>query len=1230
MSFSSQILQTQNDANQLTGLGEKIFLDRYALKDMTRATLGAGDTVVVLVDPKSNQREIGTVTHLMPPLVKVDLRDGTTMTIPIEHVDKPLETDPGQMMNRIARGIAAVESSEALRTEWEGHFREILEDFKFVPAGRILAAAGTDQNLTFYNCYVIPSPHDSRSGIIDTLSQMTEIMSRGGGVGINLSSLRPKHNYVRGVNGRSSGSVSWGALYSFVTGLIEQGGSRRGALMLILNDTHPDIFDFINSKRTAGKITNANISVGVSDALMDAVKADGDWHLEFPDTSHPDYNDTWNGDLEAWKAKGRPVILHKTVKAREVWNAIIESAWASAEPGIFFRDRYNKMSNSWYFAPIICTNPCVTGDTLIYTNTGLARAKDLYLAQNTVKTVLDGRFGRTQAFTQASIVFRTGVKPVFKLSTKEGYSVRATEDHRIMTARGWVEMRDLQAGDRIHILNRKGGFGTTGSLELGRTLGWVVGDGTVKSDEVVMSFFGEEKQELAPMFAGYATSLAEPLTRSRCGYTVGVLDVAKRDEARVASTRLLAIAEEYGLTVEKLRVPEQVFTGSEEMQGGFLQALFTADGSFQDGGEKGGSARLASNSETLLAGVQQLLLNFGIASRIYANRRQAGWRNMPDSNREMKPYWCAAQHELVISKRNLAVFATEIGFLVQRKQQQLDDYLKHGKRGVYSESFTARVESVEPDGIEEVFDLNEPLTHSFVANGVVVHNCGEQGLPAWGVCNLGAVNLAKFYDAATQDVAWTELGKTVRYAVRFLDNVIDATPYFFDENLGQQQLERRVGLNTMGVAELMIRLGIRYGSDASVKWLDKLYEFIATESYGQSIDLAQEKGAFPAFEADKHLQSGYMQGMPVRIQEAVRKHGVRNVTLLTQAPNGTIGTMVDTSTGIEPFFSWTFWRKSRLGLHEQSVPIVDEWKQANPGKDLPDYFVTAMELIPEEHVNVQAAIQRWVDSSISKTCNVPNDYTIEQVRALYEHMYDSGCKGGTIYRDGSRDEQVLTVKEDKKEEKKAEASVKAVTEQQSLPFAVEPLPMMRSGTTVSKHTPLGTVHITSNRDQRGEPFEVFVTIGKAGSDLQADAEAIGRLVSLVLRIESPLTRTERLEHIISQLEGIGGARSVGFGPNRVLSLPDALAGALRQIHFAPGKPEQADEHPHSNGNGHANGNSLMLPMAQNGNGAGAGGKVMPDGTVRYPNADMCPDCGMVSLVRSEGCKKCMTCGYSEC
>ncbi len=505
---------------------------------------------------------------------------------------------------------------------------------------------------------------------------MTEIMSRGGGVGINISSLRPRQSYVRGVNGRSSGAVSWGGLYSFVTGLIEQGGSRRGALMLILDDWHPDIFSFINSKREAGKITNANISVGVSDKLMEAVKVDGDWDLVFPDTGDPNYDDVWDGNLDSWIAGGHSVVHFRTVKAREVWNAIIESAWASAEPGVFFRERYNKMSNSHYFAPIICTNPC-----------------------------------------------------------------------------------------------------------------------------------------------------------------------------------------------------------------------------------------------------------------------------------------------------------------------------------------------------------------------------GEQGLPAWGVCNLGAINLAKFYDEERNDVDWDDLEITVRYATRFLDNVIDSTPYFFEQNHRQQLSERRVGLNNMGLAELMIRLGIRYGSPESVAFIDKLYGFITRASYETSVELAQERGAFPQFEAEPFLQSGFMQSMPEDIRESVRQHGIRNVTLLTQAPTGTTGTMVNTSTGIEPFFSWVYYRKSRLGLHEEQVPIVQEWYDAHPGEtQLPDYFVTAMQLSPEEHVRVQAAIQRWVDSSISKTSNLPSHYTVEQTRELYELMYELGCKGGTIYRDGSRDEQVLMLKGDERAEAELKQAPEKPVEQVATPHHVYPRP----------------------------------------------------------------------------------------------------------------------------------------------------------------------------------------------
>ncbi|HPE93814.1 MAG: adenosylcobalamin-dependent ribonucleoside-diphosphate reductase [Sphaerochaeta sp.] len=828
--------------NELSALGRKIFLDRYALKDVKKETLKVGDVVVAVSNPKTGQREIGVVTELKAADgITVKLDDGMVLHVKREDVDKPLEIEPAQMLARVAKGIASIEKQE-VRTKWEAEFNWLLEDWKFVPGGRILTGAGTDQNLTYFNCYVIPSPKDSRGGIIASLGQMTEIMSRGGGVGMNISSLRPRHSYVKGVNGRSSGSVSWGGLFSFVTGLIEQGGSRRGALMLILNVWHPDIIDFINSKREMGKITNANISVGITDDFMEAVRKDADWQTCFPDTSDPAYNAEWDGDIAKWKANGHKVVVYQTQKAKKIWDAIVESAWASAEPGVFFIDRYNKMSNSWYYSTIQSTNPC-----------------------------------------------------------------------------------------------------------------------------------------------------------------------------------------------------------------------------------------------------------------------------------------------------------------------------------------------------------------------------GEQGLPPWGVCNLGSINLSRFVEG--KKVLYEDLGRAVRNAVRFLDNVIDDTPYFFEENKKQQLSERRIGLGTMGLADMLIKMELPYGSDESLAFIDELYKFICIEAYNESSDLAQEKGSFPYFDAEKLLQSGFMLQMPQELREKVRKQGLRNVTLLTQAPTGTTGTMVNTSTGIEPYYFWEWERTGRMGTNIERVKVYDDWVKAHPGQKKPSYFVSAMDLAPEGHVKVQAAIQRWVDSSISKTGNTPKEYTVEQTGKLYELLYDLGCKGGTTYRDGSRDTQVLTAKKEEPKEEKPVVS-----------RSTEPKPRVRStvlqGTTYRKATPIGTAYITVNCDgpNPSDIFEVFINVAKVGSDVAADAEGLGRLISLILRMPSPLTPDQRAQAIIGQLSGIGSGRSMGFGKNRVMSLPDAVAQVLQQHIGSSDSEREASRLPDEEDEDEDGGQlDLGLPSST--------ASVKPD---------ICPICGNVSFVNIEGCKKCFSCGHSEC
>lgn len=300
----------------------------------------------------------------------------------------------------------------------------------------------------------------------------------------------------------------------------------------------------------------------------------------------------------------------------------------------------------------------------------------------------------------------------------------------------------------------------------------------------------------------------------------------------------------------------------------------------------------------------------------------------------------------------------------------------------------------------------------------------EQPLAPYSVCNLAAVNLAEVVNKEAKTVDYEKLQEIVRVGVRMQDNVIDATPYFLKENEKQALGERRVGLGVMGLADLLIYCEKKYGSVEGNEVVDKVFETIATTAYRESIELAKEKGSFPFLigetEAETKslreafIQTGFMKKMPTDIRENILKYGIRNSHLLTVAPTGSTGTMVGVSTGLEPYFSFTYYRSGRLGKFiEVKAEIVEEYLQNHPEADpnhLPEWFVSSMSLAPEAHADVQCIIQRWIDSSISKTVNAPRGYTVEQVERVYERLYKGGAKGGTVYVDGSRDSQVLTLK----------------------------------------------------------------------------------------------------------------------------------------------------------------------------------------------------------------------------
>ncbi len=332
--------------------------------------------------------------------------------------------------------------------------------------------------------------------------------------------------------------------------------------------------------------------------------------------------------------------------------------------------------------------------------------------------------------------------------------------------------------------------------------------------------------------------------------------------------------------------------------------------------------------------------------------------------------------------------------------------------------------SAEP-GIFFIDNANEKTNASAYGQKVVATNpCGEQPLAPYSVCNLAAVNLASVANKEEKKVDFEKLKRTVETGVRMQDNVIDATPYFLEDNKVQALGERRVGLGVMGLHDLLIYCETEYGSEAGNKLVDEIFETIATTAYRSSINLAKEKGSFPFLEGEneaetrslreRFINTGYMKSMPEDIRQDVLTYGIRNSHLLTVAPTGSTGTMVGVSTGLEPYFSFSYYRSGRLGKFiEVKADIVQEYLQNHPGQndeDLPHWFITAMTMSPEAHADTQCIIQRWVDSSISKTVNAPKGYAVDQVENVYQRLYRGGAKGGTVYVDGSRDSQVLTLK----------------------------------------------------------------------------------------------------------------------------------------------------------------------------------------------------------------------------
>jgi ribonucleoside-diphosphate reductase alpha chain len=1084
-------------------------------------------------------------------------------------------------------------------------------------------------------------------------------------------------------------------VYAPVLRVVRQGGTRRGAGMATLAIDHPDLLDFLTAKdldreKAEGDISTFNISVLVTEAFMRALEEDALWPVtpvEVPGKYYPyPLEGPYTGEIPKLPeredgAKAIPLYGGK-VPAKWLWHEIAWHAWATGEPGLIFVDRINELSALKGLGPryqIRSTNPCFVGSTRIPTEFGLVPIKELAKKGESFFLVTDrrapyGGLGLPQTaqgtvVRKAARAFYTGVKPVVRLTTQEGLELTLTPDHLLLTPEGYREAGSLKPGDRILVQSGEGLFpkeealpaavlevvqervATAGgrggradiqaqyshlptrwSRELGVALGWLLGDGYLREDGVGFYFSRQDFAQVAWL---------PDLLRDWFGG--GSLQDTHSNTyhlhfKRIPAEFFQALGVKPAKATEK-RVPESLFRAPREAVVGFLQGLFSADGSVQiNPGKQDATVRLASSSKGLLQDVQLLLLNLGIYGRIH-KRREAGQKELPDGRGGLKTYPVAAQYELILGAENRDLFAEIVGFLQEEKQAKLLAFLQDRPRGSYHKPFLATVVGVEPAGEAAVYDLTEPVTHSLIANGIVAHNCGEIPLTVGEPCDLGALNLAAYVkDGAFQ---MEEFRKDVHTAIRFLDNVLDVNVFALKDNEEAAKSLRRLGLGVMGLADALIKMGLPYASEEA---REKVYEIISAmreEAIKASEELAKERGVFPLYEAHRE----YFQALGVRPR--------RNVAVLTVAPTGTTSMLMGVSSGIEPVFSPFVWR--RIGgeykplLHPLFVELMEAYPPA-PGfakdgrwdwekiveeiqkdghgsvQNLPfvpepirKVFQCAYDIPPLDHVRMQGVVQRAFDAegyaanSISKTCNLPNQASVEDVEEAYSEAYRTGCKGITVYRDGSREFQVLTVKKESKETKEAKPQ-EARAEEARLeeappraPKAGEPIyerPGRLMGFTdmVKLLTPEGVKRsfLVTVNVLEGHPIEVILTSGKAGDEANADSEALGRVVSIALQYGVPP------EAIIRTLRGINGGLYGTYQGRLVSSKADLIAVALETI------PKELK--------------GLSLTEE-------AGAEPLPalsGGGVELQGAGLCPSCGERALVREEGCWKCQVCGYSKC
>jgi ribonucleoside-diphosphate reductase alpha chain len=1076
-----------------------------------------------------------------------------------------------QLIGRVAKTIAGWGRTNAyFATEMDAQAFE--DELTHI----LLHQKGSFNSPVWFNCGVEEKPQcsacfinsvgDTMEGILNLAKTEGLLFKWGSGTGTNFSALRSSREAIGG-GGTASGPVSFMKGFDAFAGVIKSGGrTRRAAKMVILNADHPDIVDYIKCKAEEEKkawtlidagydaslngpayasifFQNSNNSVRVTDEFMKAVEDNADW------VTHA-------------VTDGRPM---DTYKARDLMDMICDAAHQCGDPGL----QFDTTINDWHTCPntarINASNPCVTGDTLVATADGLRRIEDL--VGGTARVI--GADGAPHLVTN---IFPTGTKQVYRLRSRAGYEVRLTADHKVLTTnRGDVAAKDLQAGDGLML--QPSGFGRRALGDrLALAVGVALGDGCLtrshsagRVQEIVTLTMSADEDRILSDIAG-AVNAEKRLQRA-----VGAVGRADDVHVRVAgsTSRLSFSSQPVVDAFKEIAVLDEGSDGKRLTDAGFdldrpstaalLRGLFSSDGTVANYGEKSQYVALDSSSLELLQQVQLLLLSFGIKAKLYTERRGGVTSaTLPDGRGGSRVYPVKEMHSLRISRSSRLIFEREIGFHPQSPKaaalRSMNDEF-----ATYRDNLTDEIESIEPLGEEPVFDLTEPVTSHFVANGLVIHNCSEYMFLDDSACNLASVNLMKFVGAGGAfDVAAYKhaCGTLITAQEIIVDNASYPTPKI-EKNSHDF---RPLGLGYANLGALLMSWGVPYDSAAGRAVAGALTALMHGHANATSARIAAAKGPFAGFEKNrepmlrvirKHhaavdtIEAGYV---PAEIMDAVRatweecealgiENGYRNSQVTVIAPTGTIAFMMDCdTTGIEPDIALVKYKKlagggmlkivnltvpealRRLGYGEETVNrivrFIDEHETIEGAPGLKEEHLPVFDCAfkPRHgvrsihylgHIRMMEAVQPFISGAISKTVNMPEDATARDIADAYFESWKGGLKAVAVYRDGSKRSQPLSTSKEDKGAVKAGAPALQVVQAPAAPKRRR-LPDERKSITHKFSVAGHDGYLTVGMYEDGAPGEIFIVMAKAGSTLSGVMDSFATAVSLGLQHGVPL------------------------------------------------------------------------------------------------------------------------------